>query len=325
MRILNFDLRYAIYDTRKTMTDHWYLGIDLGASTFKCGLISPEWKIVARNEAPTHALEGPAQATERLAQNVRALYAQLPQGAMISALGICSPGPIEHNTGMIVDPPNLTGWRNVPFAQMMSEKLGIPVSLEHDAKAAALGEFHFGAARGVNSMALIIVGTGVGGAFIVDGKLYRGEQDAAGEVGHFTVDMDGPICTCGSNGCVECYAGGPAIMNAYMYATRKKVESAEEIVRAALAGDEIAQRVFERAGRALGAGIATIAMTLDISTFVLFGSVVKAGDLLLEPARRAVPKYSHKSISSRVRVMVGELGNDAGILGAAWGARTADG
>ncbi len=303
------------------MTNYWSIGVDLGASTFKCGLVSPEWKIVARNEAPTRALEGPAQAADRIAENVRALQMQLPAGATLNTLGICSPGPIDHFAGMIVDPPNLTGWRNVPFAQMVGERLGIPVSLEHDAKAAALGEYHFGAGRGAKAMCLIIVGTGIGGAFIFDGKLHRGEQDAAGEVGHFTVDMDGPICTCGSNGCVEAYAGGPAIMNAFMYATRKKVESAEEIVRAAHNGDEIAQRVFERAGRALGAGIATIAMTMDISTFVLFGSVVKAGDLLLEPARRAVPRFSHKSISSRVRVTAGELGNDAGILGAAWGAQ----
>ncbi len=303
------------------MSNSYNIGVDLGASTFKCGLVSPEWKIVARNEAPTRALDGPAQAAERIAENVRALQAQLPQGPTVNALGICSPGPIDHFNGMIVDPPNLTGWRNVPFAKMVSEKLGMPVSLEHDAKASALGEYHFGAGRGAQAMCLIIVGTGIGGAYIFNGKLHRGEQDAAGEVGHFTVDMDGPICTCGSNGCVESYAGGPAIMNAYMYATRKKVESAEEIVRAARDGDEIAQRVFERAGRALGAGIATIAMTMDISTFVLFGSVVKAGDLLLDPARRAVPRYSHKSISARVKIMPGELGNDAGILGAAWGAK----
>jgi glucokinase len=207
---------------------------------------------------------------------------------------------------------------------MLAERLDLPATLEHDAKAAALAEFHLGAGRGSHSMCLIIVGTGIGGAMIVDGNLYRGEQSAAGEVGHFTVNMDGPICTCGSQGCVEAYACGPAIMNAYMYATRKKVESAEEIVRAAQAGDEIAKRVFERAGRALGAGIATIAMTMDISTYVLFGSVIKAGELLLAPARAAVPRNSYHSIATRVRILTAELGNDAGILGAAWGARIAD-
>jgi glucokinase len=173
-------------------------------------------------------------------------------------------------------------------------------------------------------MALIIVGTGIGAAFIVNGELYRGEQGAAGEVGHITVDLDGPICTCGSNGCVETYAGGPAIISAYNYATRRAVESAEDVARAAAAGDEIAGRVFARAGHALGAAIATVAMIMDISTFVLFGSVVKAGELLLAPTRGAVPRYSHKSVAARVRVLVGELGNDAGILGAAYGAQPED-
>jgi glucokinase len=301
------------------MTKEWFLGIDLGASSYKCGLITPEWSIFARCEAPTRALEGPIQAADRIAASARELLSRLPADGIVKRVSICSPGPIERRTGMIVDPPNLTGWRDVPFASMLTERLNLPVSLEHDAKSSALGEFHFGAGRGSNSMCLIIVGTGIGAAMIVDGKLLRGEQNAAGEVGHFTVNLDGPICTCGSQGCVEAYAGGPAIMSAYMYATRKKVDSAEEIVRFAHAGDEIAKRVFERAGRALGAGIATIAMAMDISTFVLFGSVIKAGELLLTPARAAVPRYSYASIATRVRILVGELGNDAGILGAARG------
>jgi glucokinase len=306
------------------MTNEWFLGIDLGASSYKCGLISPEWSIVARNEAPTRALEGPVQAADRIATSAREVLSRLPADAHVMRAGVCSPGPIAHQTGMIVDPPNLTGWRDVPFAAMLTDRLNMAVSLDHDAKASALAEFHLGAGRGAHSMCLIIVGTGIGGAMIVDGNLYRGERSAAGEIGHFTVDLDGPICTCGSQGCVEAYACGPAIMNSYMYATRKKVDSAEEIVRAAEAGDEIARRVFERAGRALGAGIATIAMTMDISTYVLFGSVIKAGELLLAPARAAVPRNSYHSIASRVRILTAELGNDAGILGAAWGARIAD-
>lgn len=308
------------------MTNEWFLGIDLGGSTYKCGLISPEWNIVARCEEPTRALEGPIQAADRIAASVRKTLADLPEDARVRRIGICCPGPLDHRAGVIIDPANLTGWRNVPFAAMLSERLDLlPVSLEHDAKAAALGEFQFGAGRGTSSMCLIIVGTGIGAAMIVDGKLYRGEQNSAGEIGHFTVNLDGPICPCGSQGCVEAYASGPAIMNAYGYATRKKVESAEEIVRAAHAGDEIARRVFERAGRSLGAAIATIASTMDISTYVMFGSVVKAGELLLAPARAAVSNYSYQSIASRVRILLGELGNDAGILGAAWAARLAAG
>ena len=102
------------------MTNEWFLGIDLGASTYKCGLISPEWKIVARSEAPTRALEGPVQAADRIAASAREVLSRLPADARVTRVGICSPGPIEHRTGMIVDPPNLTGWRDVPFAAMLS-------------------------------------------------------------------------------------------------------------------------------------------------------------------------------------------------------------
>lgn len=301
--------------------EKWEIGIDLGASSFKCGLISPEFRIVARNEAPTLALHGPDQAADRIAKNVQELLALLPHGNPVERIGICSPGPINHETGYLIEPPNLTGWKNVPFAEMLSSRLRMPVTLEHDAKASALGEYHYGAGRGARSMALVIVGTGVSTGMIVDGKLYRGDNDSAGEIGHMTVELGGPICRCGANGCVEVYASGPAIVNAYNYATRKNVESGEEIVRAAQEGDDIARRVYARAGRALGAAVATVAQVMDISTFVFFGSGTKAGDLLLVPAREAVKDYSYSSVSARVRMVLGELGNDAGILGAAYAAR----
>jgi glucokinase len=306
-------------------SNEWTIGVDLGASTTKCGLISPDNVITARVQWETHPADGATVAADRIAERVRQLITQVPRDAPVTRVGVCSPGPLDHASGMIFDPPNLTGWRDVPFAAMLSERLNLPVRLEHDAKASALGEFHFGAGRGVNDMALIIVGTGIGAAIILNGELLRGPTNSAGEVGHITVDMNGPICTCGSNGCVETYACGPAIMRAYSYSTRRAVDSAEQVARAAEQGDLIAQRVFKDAGRALGACVATMAMTLDISTFVMFGSVVKAGELLLAPARAAVPKYSFNSVSQRVRILIGELGNDAGILGAAWAAKEIEG
>lgn len=297
------------------------IGIDLGGTSFKCGLISPDDKIMARNQAPTNALQGPEQAVERIAHNVHALMSQLPQGANVAAVGICSPGPLDHATGVLIEPPNL-GWRNVPFAQMVSDRLGMPVTLEHDAKATALGEYHFGAGRGSRSMALIIMGTGVSAGIILDGQVYRGAHDSAGELGHITVDVDGPVCRCGSNGCVEVFAAGPGIISAYEYAAHTHVDSAEVIVRAAQQGDEIALRVFERAGRALGAGLASLAMLMDVTTFVAFGGIAQAGDLVLNPARAALKHYSYKSVGARTKIILGELGSDAGILGAAFAAKT---
>jgi len=303
------------------MGNDWVVGVDLGATKISCALVSPENAIVARATMETRAAEGPEKASQRLSGSVRALIAQAPVGVHVGRVGVCSPGPLDHTTGILYDPPNLTGWRNVPFADMLGEQIGLPVQLEHDAKATALAEFHLGAGRGARSMALIIVGTGVGAAIIVDGNLYRGPKNSAGEVGHITVDLNGPICTCGSNGCVESYAGGPAIMRAYTYATRRAVNSAGEVAQAAENGDIIARRVFQEAGRVLGAGIATMAMLMDVDTFVLFGGVAKAGELLMAPARDAVPRYSYKSVSKRVCIKACELGDDAGVLGAALVAR----
>ncbi len=299
------------------MTEHWQIGVDLGGTSFKCGLISPEYKIVARNHAPTHALAGPEQAAERIAEHVRALLKALPVRAQVSALGICSPGPLDPLTGTLIEPPNL-GWRDVPFARMVSERVGMPVTLEHDAKAAALGEYHFGAGRGSDAMALIIVGTGIAAGIILNGQVYRGAHNSAGEIGHITVDVDGPICRCGSNGCVEIYASGPGIISAYEYAAHTRVDSAEVIAQAAERGDENARRVFARAGRALGAGMASLAMVMDISTFVMFGGVMQAGAFVLEPTAQALKHYSYQSVGSRARIVLAELGSDAGILGAAW-------
>lgn len=300
------------------MSNGWVIGVDLGATKTASGLVTPDDQLVATAQVETKPLEGPSPAVERIAASIRELIKRAPTGVKVTGVGVCSPGPIDHTAGLIVDPPNLTGWRNVPFADMLSDALGLPVKLEHDAKATALAEFHLGAGRGSHDMVLIVIGTGIGAAMILNDKLYRGRSNAAGEVGHITVNLDGPICTCGSNGCVETYAGGPAIVRSYAYASRRQVTSAQEVSSAAEAGDPIARRVFHDAGRALGAAVATMAMLFDIDTFVLFGSVVKAGHLLIDPAREAVPGYSHHSISSRVRILTAELGDNAGMMGAAW-------
>lgn len=305
----------------REMSSDWVIGVDLGASKVACALVSPENQPVARTRIETRALDGPFVVADRVAESVRELLAQAPADVRIERVGVCSPGPLDHLAGMIYDPPNLTGWRDVPFAAMLAERLGLEVYLEHDAKASAIAEFHLGAGRGAQNMALIIIGTGVGAAIILDGEVYRGPTNSAGEIGHITVDLNGPICTCGSNGCVEAYAGGPAIMRSYAYSTRRRVESAREVAQAAEEGDPIAIRVFQDAGRAVGAAVATLAMLMDVDTFVLFGSVVKAGELLLAPARAAVPKYSFQSVSQRVRLIACELGDDAGVLGAALVAR----
>jgi glucokinase len=311
--------------------EDYLIGIDLGASKIALGLIDPRNRIVARERVPTLPMDGPSAAVERIAAAVQRLWEYLPGDGRIAGVGICSPGPLDHSTGMLFDPPNLTGWVNVPLRQMLSDRLGLPVRLEHDAKAAGIGEFHLGAGRGARDMVYIVVGTGVGAAIIMDGQVRRGPHNSAGEVGHITIDPRGDACSCGSIGCVETFASGPALARHYrqmldpqgVLHPKHSPEpiTGETVTSQAAAGDPLALEVMASAGEALGTGIATLAMLLDIELYVLGSSVAKCGDVLLEPTRLAVPRHAHPSVASRVRVVCSELGDDGPILGCGWIAR----
>ncbi len=308
----------------------WVVGIDLGATKIALGLISPDNRIVASDRLPTNASDGPGSAVERIAQSITDLQKELPAGGQIAAAGICSPGPLDHQTGVILDPPNLTGWRDVPLRQMLADRLKLPVSLEHDAKAAALGEFHFGAGRDEQSMVYIVVGTGTGAAFIIDGQLYRGVHNLAGEIGGVTIDRDGEAYRSGVRGCVQSYTCGPDLVRHYLrLQTQAKQNTGaapqsvtgERVAQLAEQGDELARQVMTQAGEALGIAVASLAMILDIELYVIGGSVAKSGDLLLAPARQIVPDYAFQSIASQVRIVTAKLGDDGPILGCSWLAR----
>lgn len=308
----------------------WVVGVDLGATKIALGLIGPADRIVARRRIPTRADDGPRAVIERIAQGVAELEQELPGGEHVGALGVCTPGPVDYQTGTLLDPPNLPALHNTPLRQMLSERLDLPVSLEHDAKAAALGEFHYGAGRGEQSMVYFVLGTGVGAAIIVDGQLYRGMHNSAGEVGHITMDLHGEPCSCGNRGCVEAYASGPGLARRYQRALEWRGEVApdqaitgESVACLAEQGEPLATQIMTEAGEALGVAIATMAMILDIELYVVGSSVAKAGDLLLKPARETVPRHSYRSVSSRVRIVATELWDDGPILGCGWMARQA--
>ncbi len=292
------------------------IGIDLGGSKIALGLVSAQADILARRRIDTNADAGLQSVVERIAVEVTALGASLPPGETIAAVGLGAPGPLDHVKGELLTLVNLPGISNTPFRRALHERLSLPVALDHDAKVAALGEFHYGAGRGRDSMIYIVIGTGVGAAIIYQGALIYGESNSAGESGHMTVDPRGPLCHCGSRGCLEAYTSGPALSRRYAALSGDSIAGAE-IAALAHAGDENARQVFTEAGSALGVAIASLAMTLNIETFVIGGSVAKAGDLLLGPARESLKGYSFRAVSARVRVVASGLGEDAPILGAA--------
>jgi glucokinase len=305
------------------------IGIDLGATKIGLGVIDPQNQIILRDRLPTNAVDGPESAVKRTVASIEQLRAQLPAGQRVSAVGICSPGPIDHESGMIIDPPNLTGWRNVPFRQMLADRLDKPVVLEHDAKAAALGESYYGVGQGARSMVYIVVGTGVGAAIIIDGKLYRGMHNYAGEIGHMTIDYNAPMFEAGVRGAVQDYCRGPALAREYTRLIREEKPNAavEDVTGASVAiaatnGDPVAVHVLERAGQALGIAIASMGLVLDIELYVIGGSVIKAGELLLNSTRQAVPRFCVGSIAETVRIEPAALGDDGPLMGCAYLARS---
>ena len=296
------------------------IGIDLGGSKVALGLVGPRHEILARRRIDTEADAGPQSVVDRIASEVEALKAALPASGTVAAVGVGAPGPVNHETGELLTLVNLPGISNTPFRAALSERLSLPVVLDHDAKVAALGEFHYGAGRARDSMIYIVIGTGVGAAIIYQGALLYGESNSAGESGHMTVDPKGHLCLCGSRGCLETYTSGPALSKHYSSATGE-VTTGAEVTRRAHNGDETALSVFHEAGKALGIAIASLAMTLNIEQFVIGGSVANAGDLLLAPTRESLKGYAFKAVSARVKVTESELGEDAPILGAAYMAR----
>ncbi len=296
------------------------IGIDLGGAKIALGLVNSQDQIIARRRIETRSEQGLASVIERIAGEVEALKGLLPAGETVTAAGVGAPGPVDHLRGELLTLVNLPGISNTPFRDALSRELGLPVALDHDAKAAALGEFHFGAGTARSSMIFIVAGTGVGAAIIYQGRLIYGESNSAGESGHMTVDPQGHRCHCGSRGCLEMYASGPAIARQYAALTGKRVAGGQ-ITQLARTGDADALAVFQEAGRALGIAIASLAMTLNIELFVIGGGVAAAGELLLAPARESLRGYAFAAVADKIRLRRSALGDDAPLLGAAWLAR----
>ncbi|MCA9835888.1 MAG: ROK family protein [Trueperaceae bacterium] len=306
------------------MPKDYVVGIDLGGTKSALALLDENNQIVARARIATEADEGPDNIIGRLLEEIETFKAGLAADVRLAAVGVCAPGPLDHEQGIMLSPTNMPRFHNTPLKTILEERLGVPARLEHDAKAAALGELYAGEGQGFNSLVYIVIGTGVGAAIILNGDLYRGEKNFAGEIGHATLDRYGEPCHCGSRGCFETFMSGPSLTKRYARLCPDVGQiSGAAITERAKHGDEAALQIIHEAGEALGVMVATTAMMLDIERFIVGGSVAKAGDLLINSARTTIPKYSFKSFSSRISLVSTKLGEDAAILGAAHLARQA--
>ena len=310
------------------------LGIDVGGTNLVAGCVATDGaRVEGLLSEPTRPEEGADGVIARIVSLARrsmaGLAAAVP-GAVVDGVGIGAPGPLDTRRGIVLLTPNL-GWVDMPLRNRISVGLGLPAALDNDANCAVLGEHWRGAAQGTRHALGITIGTGIGGGIILDGRLYHGASDCAGEIGHTTIEMNGRRCACGNYGCLEAYASGPAIARRALEAVETGAESsltalarrgpaavtAQVVYEAATAGDALAREVVQDTARFLGAGIANLINVYNPEVVVVCGGVTQAGDSLFVPLRREVNRRAFRPAVEVCRILPGGLPGTAGVVGAA--------
>jgi len=307
----------------------YIIAVDLGGTQARAALCDQQGKILKRVTNPTNAAGGVEAVYQSVVTSIRQVA---PAWARVRGIGVGAPGPLDPWTGVILDAPNLGGAINFPIKTRLEHDFGVPAFVGNDANLAALGEHRFGAGRGVAHLIYITISTGIGGGIIVDHQLFLGWRGFAGEVGHQTIDVNGPRCNCGNVGCLEVLAAGPALERAAREQLRAGRESkmralvqddldritGKMISQAAREGDSLALEIYERAGRYYGFGLINLLHNFDTELFVIGGGVaLNAWEWIYPPMIQVLDQHALASMRQGVRVVQAQLGDDVGLLGAA--------
>ncbi|GAB4475775.1 MAG: ROK family protein [Anaerolineales bacterium] len=311
-----------------------FVGIDLGGTNLRAALVDVEnGEVILQKATATLARQGPDAVMERMAKLILEVIREGGHTtAEVRGIGIGAPGLVDLEKGETIFLTNLAGnWPHVLLCATIQRLTSIPAILLNDARAIAFGEWRFGAGQGVETMAVLALGTGVGGGLVMNGQLHLGLSGSAGELGHIVLDPNGPRCGCGNHGCLEVYASGPAIaamgmkMVSQGFATRiaelcegdyNRITAAL-IAQAAQEGDAIALEIYQRAGEALGRAAAMLCVTIGPQRIVLTGGVARAGKLLLDPMGATMRRLARVVPVDQVELELGKLGDRAGVIGAA--------
>jgi glucokinase len=307
------------------------LTADLGGTKMVVALVSSEGEIVDRHRQPTMAQDGPETVIERLYSSIDFLLDRnntLPRQLEAMSLGIA--GIIDTRNGIIDKAPNLPGWENLTLKDKIYDRYHVPVHILNETDAAALGEHRYGAGKGLRNIALITLGTGIGGGLVLDERLFLGSTGSAFEIGHMVVKDDGPECGCGKNGCLETLASGTAIgrearkritegeksMLVDMVHSAIEEITAEKVHNAAKQNDPLALRVIAGASYYLGLGIINLVSIINPEMIIVGGSVARIGNLLLDPVRQMVKDKTFALMVKNLKIVQARLGEDAGLMGA---------
>jgi glucokinase len=318
------------------VTVRYIVGVDIGGTNIVVGTVSEDGGLIhgIRTE-PTHPEEGPRGVLARIAALAEdSIQATLRATGLtresVVGVGVGAPGPLDPSRGVVLLTPNL-GWRDLPVRDLVSDAVRLPATLDNDANCAIYGEWWVGAAKGARYVVGLTIGTGIGGGIVIDGKIYHGASDIAGEIGHTTIDSTGRLCKCGNYGCVEAYASGPAIAARAVEGITAGVETrlpefvagdltritAQTVYEAARHEDDFALELVRETAKLLGAGVANLVNIFNPDVIVLVGGVTLAGDRLFVPLRAEVKRRAFKPAVERCRILPGALPGTAGVFGAA--------
>jgi glucokinase len=304
------------------------VGVDLGGTNIKIGMVSQTGKIIKQSSIRTEADEGPKRIIENIKRGIYDI--QIQANVAIDGIGIGCPGIVTPDKGTVENPPNFLGWKKINLGKAISMEFEKDVFVENDANAAAIGELIFGNGKNFNSFIMVTLGTGVGGGIVINRKVYHGEFGAAGEIGHLSIDLKGPKCKCGSQGCIEAYAGNNYLIETVKEKLKKQKDSVlnvliennydllspKKIKEAADKGDEFSISVIDDLGLKLGAAFASLSNVLDISTYIIGGGVAGFGLPLFNSIKRSLKDRVMAPLKPRVKILSAKLKNDAGIKGA---------
>jgi Transcriptional regulator/sugar kinase len=308
------------------MKKNYIIAVDLGGTKIACALTNLEGNIINEKTIPTNAQEGQEELLKRIFFIIKEVIEESGKDVdEIKAIGVGSPGPLDSNKGVILDPPNLP-FKNIEIVKHIEDKFKIKTYLENDANAATIGEYLFGSGKGTKNMVYITVSTGIGAGAIIGEKIYGGTTCNALELGHTTILPNGPRCNCGNFGCLEVLASGTAIAREANKALVKGIESSlnnykkvtsHEVFKEASLGDKLALEIIDKALGYLGIGVANAITTFDPEKVVIGGGVAMAGDVLFDKVKQVVKERCFKVLNESCKIVPAALKTKSGIVGAA--------
>jgi len=291
------------------------LGLDLGGTQIKAAVVREDGQVIHQAQIETPASRGVDEVAERIVAISREALEQFPE---ITACGLGAPGLVDLERRTVRTAPNFPTWRDVPLAELIAQRLGSSVILENDVNCFGLAEQRWGAGRGFRHLLALAVGTGIGGAIILNGELYRGSSGAAAELGHISVDLWGPRCGCGNLGCAERYLGEQWFTQAaQVELDDETISSPSEISRRAENGDPLAVKFLEGRGEILGVLCTTLIHTFDPEAIIIGGGIAQAGEPFFTGVKKSILERAYPILAQKVKIIPAQLGTIAGALGAA--------